>query len=45
MQIYINGVKASKKDLEALIERVHKGAECIIETRQTKKNNLAIITA
>ena len=43
--IYINGVKASKKDLETLIERVHKGSEYILEMRHTKKNNIAIITA
>ena len=45
MQIYINGVKATKTDLATLIERVHKGSECILEMRYTKKNNVAIITA
>ena len=43
--IYINGVRASKKDLITLIERVRNGSEYIIEMRHTKQNNIAIITA
>ena len=45
MQIYINGIKATKSDLATLIERVHNGTEYILEMRYTKKNNIAIITA
>ena len=43
--IYINGVKATKSDLEALFERVRKGVECITNIHTTKSNNIAVKTA
>ena len=44
-QIYINGVKATKKDLAELNARIQKGKDCIIEMHTTKHKNIAIITA
>ncbi len=43
--IYINGIKATKKDLEILNARVLAGIERIVETHTTKHNNIAIVTA
>lgn len=43
--IYINGVKATKTDLEELFERVRQGVESILEMHFTKNNNIAVKTA
>lgn len=43
--IYINGVKASKDDLNTLFQRVKNGKDYILEIRMTKAQNVAIITA
>ena len=43
--IYINGVKATKRDLDALFDRVRKGIDYIVEVHTTKRNNIAITTA
>jgi hypothetical protein len=43
--IYINGVKATQKDLKTLNARVLAGIECIVEVHKTKQNNIAIVTA
>lgn len=42
--IYINGIKASKTDIERLAERVRAGIECVLEWHFTKSNNIAITT-
>ena len=44
MTIYINGVKASKADVDELTKRVRQGLDFILETSFTKSNNLAIKT-
>ena len=43
--IFINGVRATKSDLEVLLDRVYKGLETILETHTTKNGNTAIVTA
>lgn len=43
--IYINGIKATRKDLDTIIARVRQGKECIVEVHKTKHNNIAIVTA
>lgn len=43
--IYINGVKASRKDLAALVKCIRKGSNCIVEVHKTKNNNVAVRTA
>ena len=45
MQIYINGVKATKDDLDELKRRVGNGQECVVDVHMTKAQNIAIVTA
>ena len=42
--IYINGVKASLKDLGRLFQEVKRGSVTVIAIRKTKKGATAIIT-
>ena len=42
--IYINGIKASLKDLERLFQEVKRGSVAVIAIRKTKKGATAITT-
>lgn len=44
MTIYINGRKASQKDLTRLIERCKRGLEVLAGAHLTRSGNLAILT-
>lgn len=44
MVIYINGCKASKKDLALLIERCKKGLDMITDVHTTKRGFLSVST-
>ena len=44
MTVYINGKRASKKDIAELSERVRNGQDFILEMSFTKSNNIAIRT-
>ena len=44
LTVYINGKKASKKEVKTLRERVLQGKECIISKDITKSGNIAIKT-
>lgn len=44
MTIYINGRKASQKDLTRLIERCNRGKEVLAGAHLTRSGNLAILT-
>ena len=44
MIIYINGVRATKSDINELAERIRRGVESVLEWHFTKSNNIAIKT-
>ena len=43
--IYINGVRASTRDLHLLYERVRAGKEVVVNVHRTSKGGLAYVTA
>lgn len=45
MTIYINGVKATEKDLATLQKRCRDGLDKIVSVHMTARGNCAIVTA